>query len=80
MAQFALGHGDAEIGQDRPALLVQQDVGRFDVPVDEPLVVGVVQVPGDLGDDPGGLLPAGAGSRPLVLSVTELLFSQLSPH
>ena len=48
--------GDAEIGQQRPAVAVDQDVARLDVPVDEALPVGVGQRLGDLGDQADGFL------------------------
>ena len=40
--------GDAEVGDLHPALLVQQDVLRLDVAVDDALVVGVLQRLADL--------------------------------
>lgn len=44
--------GDAEVGNQRPAVVVDQDVCRLDVPVEEPVAVCVSQRVGDLGDQP----------------------------
>ncbi len=46
----------AEVGQQRLALLVDQHVGRLDVPVDDFVPVGVGQRLGELADDPRRLL------------------------
>ena len=43
----------AEVGQVGLAGPVDQQVGRLDVPVDQPVPVGVVQRVGDRGDQPG---------------------------
>ena len=42
--------------EQRPAVVVEQDVRRLDVPVNEPLPVGIGQRLGDLGDQAGGFL------------------------
>jgi hypothetical protein len=41
-AEFSRGQGDPEIGDEDAPLPVQQQVGRLDVAVDEPVLVGVV--------------------------------------
>ena len=47
--------GDAEIGDLGRTVASQDDVGRFDVPVDDTERVGVVERGGDVGGDPGCL-------------------------
>ncbi|KPC72193.1 hypothetical protein ADL26_15230, partial [Thermoactinomyces vulgaris] len=47
--------GDAEVGQVHVAVGSEEDVAGFDVAVDDAVAVGVVQRPGGLGDDVGGL-------------------------
>ena len=42
-AEVLLAQGHAEIRDDGPTGLVQQDIGRLDVAVDQALLVGVVQ-------------------------------------
>ncbi len=44
--------GDPEIDDVGAALLVDKDVARLDVPVDDALLVGAVQAVGDLDDEP----------------------------
>ncbi len=64
--------GEAEVGDVRPALAVEEDVRRLDVAVDDAVVVGVLQGVGHLGDElgrpagiDGGLCAAPLpGSRP----------------
>ena len=48
-----LALGQAEVHQVRPAVVVEHDVRRLDVAVDDAVVVGVVQGLGDLGDQLG---------------------------
>ena len=43
LAEVLLPQGQAEIGHERLAAGVEQDVARLDVPMDQPLLVGVVQ-------------------------------------
>ena len=43
--------GDTEVGHDRPAVLVDHDVRRFDVPVNDMLLVSVGERAGDLRED-----------------------------
>ena len=50
--------GQAEVGDLHPALLVQQDVLRLDVAVDDAVVVGVLEGLADLRHDGQGLLGA----------------------
>ena len=50
------GACDTEVDEIGVVVLVHQDVGRFDVPVDQPHVVGVVQRRRDLVDDRHGPL------------------------
>jgi hypothetical protein len=47
--------GQAEVGQPGGAVLVEEEVGRLHVAVDEPPGVGVVEAGGDLAADGGGL-------------------------
>ena len=56
------GPGDAEVGDLHLAVRTDQDVGRLDVAVGEPGLVGEPERGGDLGGDLGGLL----GGEPLV--------------
>src|SRR5208337_4026913 len=44
-------HGDAEIGDLNPPLLVEQEVFGFNVPVDYPLIVRELECVADLGND-----------------------------
>ena len=44
----------AEVDQPGTAEVVDQDVGRLDVPVQDPLAVGVVDGVGQVAEDPGG--------------------------
>src|SRR5205085_11803094 len=46
---------EAEVGVVGQAALVEADVGRLDVPVDEAAAVGVVEGVGGPGDDGGGV-------------------------
>ena len=48
--------GQAEIGEEGPFAMVEQDVAWLDVAVDDPSFVGVVQGRGHLGND-GRRLP-----------------------
>ena len=48
--------GQAEIGELGLALRVDQDVGGFQVPVDDALLMGILQVPGEVAGQTGGLL------------------------
>ena len=48
------GEGDAEVGDQRAAV-VQQDVLRLDVAMDDAVAVGVVEGAGDLGGDAHGV-------------------------
>jgi len=41
--------------EQRPLVIVEQNVARFDVPVDEALLVGVVQGVGNLGHEPSSV-------------------------
>jgi hypothetical protein len=60
------GLGDAEVADLHPAVVRQHDVGRLDVPVDQPGRVGDVQGAGDLrGDIRGDPGPDGAVVQPL---------------
>ena len=61
-ATFGLASGadqpcDAEIGQERVAVIVKDDVGGLDVAVDDPLPVGVVQRGADLQQQTGNIVP-----------------------
>ncbi len=47
--------GQAEVGDPDVALGVEQEIGRLDVAMDDPLAVGVVERIGDLGTQPGDL-------------------------
>ena len=47
--------GQAEVGDLRDALVGEHDVGRLDVAVDDPVLVGVVEGPGERLDQPRGL-------------------------
>ena len=47
--------GDSEVGELGATLASDEDVGRFDVAVDEPLSVGGVQSTGYLANDIDGL-------------------------
>ena len=49
--------GDAEIGQHGLAGIGDQDVGGFDIAVDDALLVGVIQGAGHRREEPGGLRP-----------------------
>ena len=51
LADVLLAQRQPEVGDVRPAVVVEQDVGRLDVAVDQPLAVGVVQRLGDGGDE-----------------------------
>ena len=64
--------GQPEVGDVRPALLVEQDVGRLEVAVQDAALVGVVHGRGDLGHQPrhgpgiaGGLRPGAARLPPV---------------
>lgn len=48
--------GDPKIGQQRRAVVVDQDVGRFDVAVSDTVSMSVGEGVGDLGDDPHRLI------------------------
>jgi hypothetical protein len=48
---FAVDRGDPEVGQDRPAVVREEDVGRLDVPVPDTGPVGGAQRGGDLKAD-----------------------------
>ena len=43
LAHILLAQGQPEIGHERLAALVEQDVARLDVPMHQTLLVGVVQ-------------------------------------
>ena len=43
LAHVLLSQGQPEIGHERLAALVEQNVARLDVPMHQPLLVGVVQ-------------------------------------
>ena len=58
-AQRGLPAGQAEVRDDRLAALVEKDVGRLEVAVGDPLVVGVLHGRSDGADDPGGLIRGG---------------------
>ena len=69
--------GQAEVDQARPAGLVDQDIGRLDVLVDDPAAVGEGDRAGDFGHQGRGL-PGATGSsqaywarvRPRMYSMT----------
>ena len=44
--------GQSEVGDVRPALVIEQDVGRLEVAVEDPALVRVVHGRGDLGHEP----------------------------
>ena len=48
--------GEAEVGDLHPALAVEEDVGGFDIAVDDAVVVGVGEGVEDVGGDVDGLL------------------------
>jgi hypothetical protein len=48
--------GDAEVGEEGVAVLVEQDVGGLDIAVDDALLVGGIQGGGDLVEQEGDLL------------------------
>jgi hypothetical protein len=52
-----------EIGQVRPAQGIEQDVGRLDIAVDQPVSVGVMQCFGDPGDELGRIPERGTAPR-----------------
>ncbi len=52
---FGQGAGHPEIGDAHPALLVEEEVGRLDVTMDQAPPVGVVEPSGHIGTDDGGL-------------------------
>jgi hypothetical protein len=56
LPEFRFRQGDAEIGDKNFIIGVHEEVRWLDVPVDEALLVGVVQVAGGFGHDPHGLL------------------------
>ena len=56
--------GQAEVGDLRDALLGQHDVGRLEVAMDDPVLVGVMQGAGQLLDELRGLPAAAAGLPP----------------
>ena len=64
LARLALGQ--AEVHQARGAGLVDHDVGRLDVAMDHPLLVGIIQGVGQRGDQLGRLAPRGPANRKLV--------------
>ena len=47
---------EAEVEYLRPAVVCQEDVGRFDIPVDDALSVGRLQTPGDVDSEPDRLI------------------------
>ncbi len=49
--------GDAEVGKFYSAIGRKQQIGRLDIPMDYPPVVGVPQRPADLDAQPGDLAP-----------------------
>ncbi len=59
--------GQAEVRDLGRALLGQDDVGRLDVAVDDPALVGVVEGPGQLLDEPRGLARRLGIARELLL-------------
>ena len=55
--RFWVDHfGDSEVGDFDPALGVHQNIFRFDIPVQDTLVVNILQCVANLGDDRQGLL------------------------
>ncbi len=54
-----------EVKQHRLAVAADQDVRRFDVPVEDAAIVGVLQTLGQPGHDPGGGLQVGVTSQQL---------------
>ena len=64
---FRLRHaGHAKIGQHRRAAVGEKDVARFDIPVDDALLVGVRQRPGDGEQKAGGFLVGDRLAGPLL--------------
>src|SRR5207253_11267673 len=56
LAEYDVAQGQAEVGDDRVAFGVEQDVGRLDVAMDQAALMGMMQCLGGTGDDLGRLL------------------------
>ena len=51
---FRLRQGDPEVRDKRLPIAIHQNIGWLDVPVKETLLVGMVKVAGNFGNDPTG--------------------------
>ncbi len=68
---------DAEVRDVRLIVLVEQDVGRFEIAVDDAFGVGGVEAGGEARDDAGGL---GHGQRPLHDPIGERAAGHVAHH